>query len=129
MLSAMTASGVDYTTCLREAQALGYAEADPTADVEGYDARRKLVLSANLAFGASVQEEEIPCFGISSVEKKDFAAWRELGRVCKLFVRAERHEGRISAFVCPTLFPAASPVAQTNGTATSSPCAARASAS
>ena len=116
MLSAMTASGVDYTTCLREAQALGYAEADPTADVEGYDARRKLVLSANLAFGASVQEEEIPCFGISSVEKKDFTAWRELGRVCKLFVRAERHEGRISAFVCPTLFPAASPVAQTNGT-------------
>ena len=61
MLSAMTASGVDYTTCLREAQALGYAEADPTADVEGYDARRKLVLSANLAFGASVREEEIPC--------------------------------------------------------------------
>lgn len=116
MLSAMTVSGVDYTTCLREAQALGYAEADPTADVEGYDARRKLVLSANLAFGASVREEEIPCFGISSVEKKDFAAWRELGRVCKLFVRAERHEGRISAFVCPTLFPAASPVAQTNGT-------------
>ena len=113
---AMTASGVDYTTCLREAQALGYAEADPTADVEGYDARRKLVLSANLAFGASVQEAEIPCFGISSVEEKDFAAWRELGRVCKLFVRAERHEGRISAFVCPTLFPAASPVAQTNGT-------------
>ncbi len=74
MLSAMTASGVDYTTCLREAQALGYAEADPTADVEGYDARRKLVLSANLAFGASVREEDIPCFGISSAEgKQDLA--------------------------------------------------------
>ena len=116
MLSAMTASGVDYTTCLREAQALGYAEADPTADVEGYDARRKLVLSANLAFGASVQEEEIPCFGISSVEKKDFAAWRELGRVCKLFRPRRAARGRISAFVCPTLFPAASLVAQTNGT-------------
>ena len=116
MLSAMTASGVDYTTCLHEAQALGYAEADPTADVEGYDARRKLVLSANLAFGASVQEDEIPCFGISSVEAADFAAWREMGKVCKLFVRAEQHDGRISAFVCPTLFPAASPVAQTNGT-------------
>lgn len=106
MLSAMTASGVDYTTCLREAQALGYAEADPTADVEGYDARRKLVLSANLAFGASVQEEEIPCFGISSVEKRTSPPGAELGRVRKLFVRAERHEGRISAFVCPTLFPA-----------------------
>ena len=116
MLSALTASGVDYNTCLREAQALGYAEADPTADVEGYDARRKLVLSANLAFSASVQEEEIPCFGISGVDAADFAAWREMDRVCKLFVRAERHDGRISAFVCPTLFPAASPVAQTNGT-------------
>lgn len=116
MLSAMTVSGVDYTTCLKEAQALGYAEADPTADVEGYDARRKLVLSANLAFGVSVQEEEIPCFGISSVTAADFAAWREMGRVCKLFVRAERNDGRIAAFVCPTLFPASSPVAQTNGT-------------
>ena len=116
MLSAMTASGTDYTTCLKEAQALGYAEADPTADVEGYDARRKLVLSVDLAYGASVREEEIPCFGISSVEAADFAAWREMGKICKLFVRAERHDGRISAFVCPTLFPAASPVAQTNGT-------------
>ena len=57
MLSAMTASGVDYTTCLREAQALGYAEADPTADVEGYDARRKLVLSANhLSSGESMAQ-------------------------------------------------------------------------
>lgn len=116
MLSAMTATGADYTTSLREAQALGYAEADPTADVEGYDARRKLVLSANLAFGVSVSEDEIPCFGISSVEAADFAAWREAGLVCKLFVRAERRDGRISAYVCPTLFPAASPVAQTNGT-------------
>ena len=116
MLSAMTEADVDYTTCLREAQALGYAEADPTADVEGYDARRKLVLSANLAFGASVREEDIPCFGISSVTATDFAAWREAGLVCKLFVRAEEHDGRVAAFVCPTLFPAASPVAQTNGT-------------
>ena len=57
MLSAMTASGVDYTTCLREAQALGYAEADPTADVEGYAARRKLVLSANhLSSGESMAQ-------------------------------------------------------------------------
>ena len=59
MLSAMTENGTDYDAALREAQALGYAEADPTADVEGLDARRKLVLSANLAFGASVQEAEI----------------------------------------------------------------------
>ncbi len=117
MLSAMTASGADYAACLREAQALGYAEADPTADVEGLDARRKLVLSANIAFGVSLREEEIPCFGISSVTPEDFAVWSEAGLVCKLFVRAEEKDGRISAFVCPTLFPAASPAAQTNGTA------------
>ena len=55
MLSAMTNKGSDYAAILKEAQALGYAEADPTADVEGYDARRKLVLSANLAFGVSIR--------------------------------------------------------------------------
>ena len=79
MLSAMTASGVDYTTCLREAQALGYAEADPTADVEGLDARRKLVLSADLAFGVNIREEDIPCVGISSITAGDIAKAKDEG--------------------------------------------------
>jgi len=116
MLSAMTASDVDYASILREAQQLGYAEADPTADVEGYDARRKLVLSVNLAFGVSISEEEVPCFGISSVTPADIANFRAAGYTCKLFTRGERNDGKVSAFVCPTLFPVTSPEAHTNGT-------------
>lgn len=116
MLSAMTASGVDYAEILREAQQLGYAEADPTADVEGYDARRKLVLSVNLAFGVSIAEEDVPCFGISSVTSADIANFRAAGYTCKLFTRGEQNGGKVSAFVCPTLFPVTSPEAHTDGT-------------
>ncbi len=116
MLSAMTSSGVDYASILREAQQLGYAEADPTADVEGYDARRKLVLSTNLAFRVSISEEEVPCFGISSVTPADIANFRDAGYTCKLFTRGEQNDGKVSAFVCPTLFPVSSPEAHTDGT-------------
>ena len=104
MLSAMTASGVDYTTCLREAQALGYAEADPTADVEGYDARRKLVLSANIAYGVSISESDVPCFGIANITAEDMRFFEENGLACRLIGHAERHFGTISAAVEPMLF-------------------------
>lgn len=116
MLSAMTENGTDYDAALREAQALGYAEADPTADVEGLDARRKLVLSANLAYGVSVQEEEIPCVGISSVTAQDIAYAGEKGLTFKLIARAEQQDGKVAAFVCPTLFPASAPEAHMGGT-------------
>jgi len=117
MLSAMTAHGAEYGAVLREAQALGYAEADPTADVEGLDARRKLVLSANLAFGVSLREEEVPCVGIPAITAADIRAAAERGFTYKLIARAERaDDGRIAAFVCPTLFPADAPEAHTDGT-------------
>ena len=116
MLSAMTNSGADYAAALQKAQELGYAEADPTADVEGFDARRKIVLSADLAFGANIREEDIPCVGISSVTAADIARAKEAGLTYKLIARAEKSGNAVAAFVCPTLFPAASPVAQTNGT-------------
>lgn len=116
MLSAMTDSGADYDTVLKEAQALGYAEADPTADVEGLDARRKLVLSANLAFGVSVREEEIPCVGIPHITSADISKAKELGLTFKLIARAERNAGKVSAYVCPTLFPVSAPEAHTGGT-------------
>lgn len=127
MLSAMTADGADYGAVLREAQALGYAEADPTADVEGLDARRKLVLSANLAFGVSVREADIPCIGISHITSADIDRARELGYTFKLIARAERSRSdldtrsersgdAVAAFVCPTLFPASAPEAHTDGT-------------
>jgi len=106
ILSAMSTSPVSYTTCLRQAQELGYAEADPTADVEGHDARRKIVLSANIAFGVSVQEEDIPCVGISSISAEDIAEAAKSSLTFKLIARAERSGNNIAAYVCPTLFPA-----------------------
>jgi len=115
ILSEMTARYAEYGELLTEAQRLGYAEADPTDDVEGFDARRKLVLSANLAFDALVKEEDIPCVGISHVTANDIAWARERGLVLKLIARAERHEGAVGAFVCPTLLPASTAEAQTNG--------------
>ncbi|MGM9619211.1 MAG: homoserine dehydrogenase [Oscillospiraceae bacterium] len=106
MLDAMTKNGTDYAEILAEAQRLGYAEADPTADVEGLDARRKIVLSANIAFGVSLKEEEIPCLGIATVSAADIRAFTENGLVCKLIASAEKSEGGITACVEPTLFTA-----------------------
>ncbi len=117
ILSEMTARNAAYGELLKEAQQLGYAEADPTDDVEGYDARRKLVLSANLAFSALVREQDIPCIGISRMTVADIAWARERGLVWKLIARAERKDGAVGAFVCPTLFPASTPESQTNGSA------------
>ena len=114
MLSEMTARGADYSELLREAQELGYAEADPTDDVEGFDTRRKLVLSANLAFDISVNEQDVPCEGISTLSSEDIAWAKERNLVFKLIARAERHGSGISAYVCPTLFPSATTEAQTN---------------
>ena len=115
ILSAMTEQGTDYAACLRDAQRLGYAEADPTADVEGYDARRKLVLSANIAFGVSVREDEVPCFGISTVTAQDIAAFKRLGLVCKLIAHAEMREGSVAACVEPMLFPVSGQMAHVSG--------------
>ena len=117
ILSEMTARNAAYGELLKEAQQLGYAEADPTDDVEGYDARRKLVLTADLAFSALLREQDIPCIGISRMTVADIAWARERGLVWKLNARAEIKEGAVSAFVCPTLFPASTPEAQTNGSA------------
>ena len=116
ILTRMIRTGAGFADALKEAQEKGYAEADPTADVEGLDARRKLVLSANLAFGVSVREEDIPCVGISSITAQDIAQAGKKELIFKLIARAERHGGKVAAFVCPTLFPASAPEAHTGGT-------------
>lgn len=115
ILSAMTEQGTEYADNLREAQRLGYAEADPTADVEGYDACRKLVLSANIAFGVSIRESEVPCFGISGVTAQDIAAFKRLGLVCKLIAHAQYKDGAVSACVEPMLFPVSGQMAHISG--------------
>ncbi len=115
ILSAMTEQGTEYADNLREAQRLGYAEADPTADVEGYDACRKLVLSANIAFGVSIREAEVPCFGISGITAQDIAAFKRLGLVCKLIAHADRAGDQVAACVEPMLFPVSGQMAHVNG--------------
>lgn len=104
MLRDMTQEGLDYGAALLRAQQAGLAEADPSADVDGLDALRKLVLSVDLGFGVCVREEDIPRLGISSVRTEDMAAFRDMGLVCKLFTRAEKGETGVAAFVMPTLF-------------------------
>jgi len=115
ILSAMTEQGMDYSASLLQAQQLGYAEADPTADVEGFDAQRKLVLSANIAFGVSLRESEVPCLGISGITAQDIAAFKRMGLVCKLIAHAQMEGSFVSACVEPTLFPVSGQMAHISG--------------
>ena len=110
ILNEMTNHGSDYMTALKGAQDIGFAEKDPTDDVEALDPRRKLVLSANLAFGVSLREDDIPCFGISTISAEDITFFREHGWICKLFTRAKKVSSGVSAFVIPTLFGITAPV-------------------
>lgn len=104
ILDAMHTDGADYKEVLASAQKLGYAEADPSSDVEGIDTLRKAVISANIAFGVSINESDIPCYGIDTIEKKDIDWFNEHGYTCKLLMKAKNFEGSISAYVQPALF-------------------------
>lgn len=110
MLGKMEA-GADYDAVLKEAQALGFAEADPTADVEGHDVRAKIAILAKLAFGTTVSVESIPCDGITNVSVIDFAYAKSMGCTIKLIgtaVRGSRfgeHDGALSVYVSPKLVP------------------------
>lgn len=107
ILSMMHKKGYDYESVLRDAQSFGYAEADPTADVEGYDIQRKLMISANIAFDASLTEQQVPAAGIAGITREDIAGFNEMGYVCKLYATAKRvADGAILAVVEPTLFKA-----------------------
>ena len=107
ILSMMHKKGYDYESVLRDAQSFGYAEADPTADIEGLDVQRKLLLSANIAFDTSLTEQQVPAAGITGVTREDIAGFNEMGYVCKLYATAKRvAEGAVLAVVEPTLFKA-----------------------
>lgn len=103
--------GINYDEVLKEAQALGYAEADPTADVEGHDVRAKIAIMAKLAFGTTIPIEEIPCKGITDIASIDFEYAKLLGCTIKLVGTAERlslfseHDGPISVSVAPKVIP------------------------
>lgn len=103
IMDAMYASPVSFPEILKQAQELGYAEADPSADIDGDDVRRKLTISANIAFDALVQEEDIPMFGIRTVTDGDIRTFKAHGFVCKLLATAKAAEDGVCAFIEPTL--------------------------
>lgn len=111
ILTNMTNNGLSFETALCEAQALGYAEADPTADIDGLDVKHKLLLSANIAFDVSLDVNAIFTAGIRNITDGDIKNFKERGYTCKLLGTACKEEGKVAAFVQPNLFPADSLIA------------------
>lgn len=101
ILDAMHTNGADFAEVLSEAQRLGYAEADPSADIDGLDIQRKCVISANVAFDVCLSEADVPVFGIRSVSAQDIAAAESLGRICKMLAFGKKLGGGIAAYVEP----------------------------
>jgi homoserine dehydrogenase len=120
ILSEMDSTGAEYSAALADASALGYAEADPTADVEGYDAAAKAAILASIAFHTRVTADDVYREGITKVTPADFVSARALGCTIKLLAICERlttDEGqqRVSARVYPALVPLDHPLAAVNG--------------
>lgn len=101
ILDAMHFDGRDFSEVLSQAQKLGYAEADPSADIDGLDIQRKCIISANVAFGVCVGEADVPVFGIRSICSADIAAAERLGCVCKVLAFGKALDGGISVYVEP----------------------------
>lgn len=115
ILSRMELEGLTFQECLADAQRLGYAEADPTFDVEGFDTAHKLAILTSLAFGTEIDAEAIYVEGISSIAPLDLAMAKELGFRIKLLGVAERTETGIEQRVHPTMVPRTSSIAQVMG--------------
>ncbi len=115
ILTKMSQEGAAYADVLKEAQALGYAESDPTSDVEGLDAARKMTILATLGFRANVALEDVSAKGISSVSQEDIMYAKRLGYEVKLLGIAEREDDSISVSVQPTMVKMSHPIASVNG--------------
>ena len=105
ILDSMTRTGLSYAEALAQAQALGYAEADPSTDVDGVDTWHKLIISANIGFGVSLDLRGIPVAGIRNIRAEDVENFKAHGMVCKLLSTAKHTDGSYCAFVQPTLCP------------------------
>jgi homoserine dehydrogenase len=115
ILTRMEAEGISFEDCLADAQRLGYAEADPTFDIEGNDTAHKLSILTSLAFGTRVAADDIYLEGISNITQADIRAAAELGYRIKLLGVAQRTESGIEQRVHPTMVPTASVIAQVHG--------------
>lgn len=112
ILTGMSEAGRSYEEALAAAQARGYAEADPTLDVDGTDAAHKLAILVQIAFGVAVPLEAIPCRGIADIQQADIRFAHELGYTIKLLAEAWRHEQQIALHVSPVMLRHLTPLAQ-----------------
>jgi homoserine dehydrogenase len=115
MLTRMADDGLDYATALAEAQAKGFAEADPTADVDGLDAAAKIAILASIAFNSRVTVDRVPVEGIRSITTADIEYAREMGYAIKLMAIARRASDGIDVRVHPAMIPVAHPLASVSG--------------
>jgi homoserine dehydrogenase len=115
ILDRMDTSGADFGESLEEAQALGYAEPDPTADVEGFDAAAKAAILAGLAFHTRVTAADVHREGITEVTAADIASAKTLRRIVKLLAICERSDSGVSVRVHPAMIPRSHPLAAVGG--------------
>jgi homoserine dehydrogenase len=115
ILSEMARTGASYADALRQAQELGFAEADPTEDVTGKDAAAKMAIIARLAFGADVHLDDVPYEGIDHITADDIAYAKDLGLSLKLLGSAERIDSGLAVRVYPAFLYAGHPLASVNG--------------
>lgn len=115
MLTRMAEDGLDYDTALAEAQEKGFAEADPSADVDGLDAAAKIAILSSIAFNSRVVMSQVPAEGIRSIAPADIQHATEIGATIKLLAIARRTESGIDIRVHPTMIPDAHPLASVNG--------------
>ena len=115
ILTRMAKEGLDFSVALKKAQELGYAEADPTKDIEGVDAAYKLAILTTIAFGTEVRPENVYHEGISRLQARDFRYARELGYAIKLLAIAKRSGDSIEARVHPVFIPEDSLLAKVDG--------------
>jgi homoserine dehydrogenase len=115
ILSEMARTGASYADALRQAQELGFAEADPTEDVTGKDAAAKMAIIARLAFGAAIQLDDVPYEGIDHLTSDDIAYAKDLGLSLKLIGSAERIDSGLAVRVYPAFLYGGHPLASVNG--------------
>lgn len=115
ILTRMSEEGSSFADALAEAQSLGYAERDPTADIEGFDAAAKAAILASIAFGAKVVAGDVYREGIAQITAADITAARDLGYVVKLLAVAEELDGSIAVRVHPAMIPSQHPLASVRG--------------
>lgn len=115
ILSKMTDEGLSYNDVLKEAQALGYAEADPTADVEGFDAARKLAILASISFNRRIFFEDVSVEGITKIDTEDIDFGKEFGYNIKLIGIAKETNKGLSLNVYPAFVPLTHPLASVRG--------------